>query len=60
MVLRIYAGRVGRGIGVTEGGVDVAAGRDITVEEINVVGTVGEVDGMLHDVMISRKAQSAK
>jgi hypothetical protein len=55
VVLRIYAGRAGRGIGVAGDRVDVTAGRDVLTGEINAVGMAGEVDEMLHDVMASRK-----
>jgi hypothetical protein len=60
VVLRIYAARVGRGIGVAEGGVNVAAGRDVLAGEIYAMGIAGEVAGMLHDVMASRKTQNLK
>lgn len=48
------------GTGVAGSGVDVAVGRDVLAGEINAVGMAGEVDGMLHDVMVSRKTQNAK
>jgi hypothetical protein len=46
VVLRIYAGRAGRGIGVAGDRVDVTAGRDVLTGEINAVGMAGEVDEM--------------
>jgi hypothetical protein len=60
VVLRVYAARAGREIGVAEGGVDVTAGRDVLAGEINAVEIAGEVDGMLHDVIARRKTQSVK
>jgi len=52
----IYATCAGMGIGVVEGGIDVAGGRDVPAGETSAVGMAGAVDGTPHDATTSKKS----
>lgn len=47
------------GIGVAEGGINVAVGMDVATEIIIAVGA-GETAGILHDATANEKTQNAK